>query len=159
MNEKTPIKLTQLLQAREGLVRRATLANMAFAYRLLSDFNERIHRAGLRGLVNIKSPEANGENWSSLTALEGSQARLEEHFSEEDVMDLADAIRYVVGGEIVIDLNFRIEEVGDMFLVPLRDTLRDYGVVIDLPALSRPETTPTSEGESSGPGPIQSNAW
>jgi hypothetical protein len=159
MNEKTPIKLTQLLQAREGLVRRATLANMAFAYRLLSEFNERIHRAGLRGLVNIKSPEANGENWSSLTALEGSQARLEEHFSEEDVMDLTDAIRYVVGGEIVIDLNFRIEEIGDMFLVPLRGTLRDFGVVIDLPALSRPETTPTSESESSGSGPIQSNAW
>ena len=157
MNEKTPIKLTHLLAAREGLVRRATLANMAFAYRLLSGFTERIHRAGLRGLVNIKSPEASGENWSSLTALEGSQARLEEHFSEEDVMDLTDAIRYVVGGEMVIDLSFRIEEIDDMFLVPLRDTLQDYGVVMDLPAVSSTEATSSSETEPPEPGSIQSN--
>ena len=159
MNEKTPIKLTQLLAAREGLVRRATLANMAFAYRLLSRFTERIHRAGLRGLVNIKSPEANGENWSSLTAIEGSQAQLEEHFSEEDVMDLTDAIRYVVGGEIVIDLSFRIEEVGNMFLVPLRDTLLSYGVVIDLSALSERETASSGETEPPGPASRQSNVW
>lgn len=134
MNDKTPIKLTQLLQARDLLVRRATLANMAFGYRLLSKFTERIRRANLRGLVNIRSPEAKADNWAMLTAVEGSQSRIEEHFSEEDVMDLTDAVRYVTGGDIHMDLTFRIEQLGEMFLVPLRETLLGYGVVFDLPA-------------------------
>jgi len=147
MNDKTPIKLSQLLAARELLVRRATLANMAFGYRMLREFAERIRRAKLRGLVNIKSPEATAANWAAFTALEGNQSLLDEHFSEEDVMDLTDAIRYVTGGDIHIDLNFRIEDLENMFLVPLRDTLRDYGVIIDLPTSATNESNWPSESE------------
>lgn len=131
MNEKTPIKLTQLLQARDSLVRRATLANMSFVFRLVSDFTHRVERARLRGLVCVKSPEASGENWASLTALEGSQSQLDEHFSEEDVMDLADAVRFVSGGETSV--TFRIENIGRQFLSPLRNTLQSSGIEIDLP--------------------------
>jgi len=157
MNDNTPIKLTELLQARDSLVRRATLANMAYGYRLLSEFSERIRRADLRGLVAIRSPETNGENWASLVALEGSQARLDEHFSEEDVMDLTDAIRYVTGGEIHIDLTFRIEDVGHMFLTPLRDTLQGYGVVFDSAPGSTQASTSTRGLQPPGLGSFRSN--
>lgn len=148
MNDKTPIKLTQLLQERELLVRRATLANMAYGYQLLSGFSERIRRVGLQGLVTVRSPEINGQNWAELVAIEGSQARINEHFSEEDVMDLTDAIRYVTGGEIHIDVTFRIENLADMFLAPLRDTLKDFNVILDLP----PSTGSSSGGGRQPPG-------
>lgn len=157
MNDNTPISLTQLLQAREALVRRATLANMAYGYQLLSEFSERIRRAGLRGLVAVRSPETSGENWASLVALEGSQSRLDEHFSEEDVMDLTDAIRYVTGGEIHIDLTFRIEDVAQMFLVPLRDTLQGFGVILDLPITGSPAAARGSGRPPPGLGSFRSN--
>lgn len=157
MNDNTPIKLTQLLQTREALVRQATLANMAYGYRLISEFSERIRRAGLRGLVAVRSPETNGENWASLVALEGSQARLDEHFSEEDVMDLTDAIRYVTGGEIHIDLTFRIEDLAQMFLTPLRDTLQGFGVILDLPAGATLPSTVRTGRQPPGLGSFRSN--
>lgn len=153
MNEKTPMKLTKLLQARAGLSQRLALANMAFGYQLLSEFTQRIRLADLRGVVNLKSPEANDEqNWASLTALEGSQSRIEEHFTEEDLMDLVDAIRYVTGDEIVVDLTFRIEDLGDMFLEPLGQLLEESGIEIDLAAPRAGDATSSSGSTAASTG-------
>ena len=131
MHGKLPMKLSQLLQAREGLIRRAGLANLAFAHQLLSEFARRIGRAQLSGLVNLKSADAEEERaWASLTALEGSQSVIEEHFTDEDLMDFADAIVYITGGDDV-DVTFRLEELTENFIVPLRSLLERAGVEID----------------------------
>ena|SRR6266542_3617823 len=136
MHGKLPMKLSQLLRAREGLIRRAGLANLAFAYQLLSNFARRIARARLVGLVNLKSADAEAERaWASLTALEGSQSVIEEHFTDEDLMDFADALVYITGGDEV-DLTFRLEDLTENFLIPLRGVLEQAGVLVDaeLPA-------------------------
>lgn len=125
------MKLSQLLQARQGLIRRAGLANLAFAYQLLNEFADRIARARLVGSVNLKSADAEAERtWASLTALEGSQSVIEEHFTDEDVMDFSDAVVYVTGGDEV-DLTFRLEDLTENFIVPLRDVLEREGVEVD----------------------------
>jgi len=71
----------QLLHQRDALLRQARLANSAYAYRRLGEFAGRITRAQLHGAVRLDSGDPDGERpWPGLTALDGSQAVLEEHF-------------------------------------------------------------------------------
>ena len=136
------MKLTQLLRAREALQRQTALANLAFAYQTLDAFAGRIARARLIGRVNLK-PAAPDEDryWATLTALDGSQAVIEEHFADEDLMDLADAIAYATGRED-FDITFSLEEFADNFLPPLRHALEQAAIVVDLPA--RPSERPAA---------------
>ena len=125
------MKLSSLLAQRRSLIKQAQLANLAFAYDRLSDFTKRIMRAQLSGKVRLKQAEPNAERYvTSLTAMNGSQAVIEEHFTDDDLMDLADVIAYVTS-EYDIDLTFRLEELGIRFLVPLRAQLVHAGIVFD----------------------------
>jgi hypothetical protein len=124
------MKLSFLLDQRQALLRQARLANLAFAFDRLGDFNTRIARARIRGEVRLQQAAPNAERfWASLTAQQGSQAVLDEHFTDEDLMDLADVIAYATG-ENEIDLTFRIEELGERFLDPLRARLQRAGVIL-----------------------------
>jgi len=135
------MKLSQLLNARDALNRRAQLANLAFAYEALAAFAFRVARARLAGRVTLKpvDPEAD-RYWATLTALEGSQAALEEHFTEEDVTDLADAIAFATGRP-TLEFTFEISAFAEIFLDPLRQSLAQSGIEVDraLPHLDTPE--------------------
>lgn len=140
------MKLSLLLLQRPALLRQTRLANLAFAYSTLTEFARRIARARLRGEINLKqaAPDA-GRFWASLTALEGSQSVLEEHFSDEDLMDLADAIALTTGAS-ELDLTFPIEQLAEKFLAPLRLKLEQRGVSIDRD--SQPVEEPNRGGSS-----------
>lgn len=135
------MKLSQLLNARDALNRRAQLANLAFAYETLAAIAHRIARARLSGRVTLRpiDPEAD-RYWATLTALEGSQAAIEEHFTEEDLSDLADAIAYATGRS-GLEFTFEISAFSDIFLDPLRHSLEQAGIEIDraIPQLDTPE--------------------
>jgi hypothetical protein len=125
------MKLSSLLAKRQALLRHALLANLAFAHDRLSDFARRVARARLEGEVRLQQAAPGAERfWASLTALHGRQSVIEEHFSDDDLMDLADVIAYATG-ENEIDLTFRIEELADRFLAPLHGQLAKAGVTID----------------------------
>jgi hypothetical protein len=125
------MKLSSLLARRRFLLRQAHLANLAFAFERLSDLTWLVARAQLAGEVRLQQAAPEAERYSaSLTALEGSQSVIEEHFTDEDLMDLADVVAFVIG-EHDIDLTFRIEELGERFLVPLRAQLERAGIAID----------------------------
>lgn len=125
------MKLSHFLAARQHLLGLAHLANLAYAFHSLSEMATRIARARLSGLVNLKSAEANEEAcWASLTALEGNQSVIEEHFTDEDLMDLVDAVDYISDSD-TIDLSFRIEDFATVFLEPLRAALEQAGVAVD----------------------------
>lgn len=131
MHGDMPMKLSQLVGARQHLLRCAHLANLGFAYRLLEDYATRIERARMTGLVNLKSPEAGEETcWAELTAVEGHQSIIEEHFTDEDLMDLADAVAYMTDCDAV-DVTFRLEHFTEVFLVPLRSVLDEAGIDMD----------------------------
>jgi hypothetical protein len=134
------MKLSILLNQRQALLRQARLANLAFAYAKLGDFAGRIARARLGGEVSLKhaAPDA-GHYWASLTALAGPQSVIEEHFADEDLMDLADVLSFITGRNDH-EFTFRLEELADKFLAPLRLELEQAGVALDrgLPPVGQP---------------------
>jgi hypothetical protein len=124
-------KLSTLLARRQALLQQARLANLAFAYHTLHGFERRIARANLRGRVTLKpaAPEAD-RYWASLTALDGHQSVIEEHFSDRDLMELADTLTFAFGSD-ASNLTFRLEEFAEIALVPLRGELEREGIQID----------------------------
>jgi len=125
------MKFNELLEGREILQRQAALANLAFAYETLREFAERIARAQLKGEVTLKSADPDSDRyWATLTANRGPQSVIEEHFTEEDLTDFADAISFSTGHDD-FEATFSIEDFPQAFLAPLRAALENAGVVMD----------------------------
>ena len=126
-------KLSTLLTHRAALLRQARLANVAFAYDTLYAISGRIARARLGGQVNLRSAAPEAERFlATLTAVEGHQSVIDEHFTDDQVMELSDVLAFVMGTPAV-DVAFRLEELGEVFLPPLRAELEDQGIEIDRP--------------------------
>ncbi len=126
------MKISKLLATHHAILEQARLANLAEAYLTLRRVAERVRRARLHGLVNLRQPDAAEERlWASLTALEGSQAVLEEHFRDEELMEFADAVAFA-RGRVGLDVTFRLEGMEALFLVPLEEELRRAGIEFDL---------------------------
>ncbi|MDO8543501.1 MAG: hypothetical protein Q7S40_23930 [Opitutaceae bacterium] len=125
------MKLSHLLSQRPELLRQVRLANLAYAYQTLCDFAGRIARAQIRGRVSLKPIDAAAERYcASLTALQGNQSVLDEHFSDEDILLLADVVGFATGHP-GFEHTFAIEELSE-FIVSLRAELFRSGVRFDL---------------------------
>jgi hypothetical protein len=133
------MKLAYLLHQRQVLLRQARLANLAFAYWHLGRLVTRIANARLHGLVSLQFADpAAGRLWPVLTALEGSQAVIEEHFTDDDILGLADLLAFLTGEEGA-DKTFRLEDNMAEFLVPLARKLAQAGVELEsVPRLAEP---------------------
>ena len=121
----------QLLQQRAGLQRQARLANAAFAYQRIGVFVARLARARLHGLVALWPGEPAGDRpWPVLTALEDSQVAIEEHFLDEDIVELVDILGFL--GEDVHSggLTFRLDELESQYLPQLRRELEVAGIAV-----------------------------
>lgn len=124
-------KLSTLLARRPVLLQQVRLANLAFAYSLLSRFAQRIARARLVGGVTLRPAAPTSERyWPTLTPHEGNASVLEEHFTEEDLMELADVLAFATGSDTG-DISFRLEELSEAFVTPLRAELEREGIVVD----------------------------
>ena len=125
------MNFNQLLHQRDALLRQARLANTAFAYEQLGTLGARIARARLHGLVGLRPGDPEGDRpWPVLTALEGSQAVLDEHFLEEEIVELTDILGFL-GEDMPADgLRFRLEELAGRFMPQLRRELEAAGVVL-----------------------------
>lgn len=132
-------KLSTLLRQRDALLRQARLANLALAYQTLSDVAARIARGGLSGSVALAPVAPDDERyWPTLTALEGSQSVIEEHFADEDVFELADTLAFLTGNPAA-EVTFRLEELEEQFLAPLRAELMREGVALADAAVDQPK--------------------
>ena len=126
------MKISKLLDSHRAILQQARLANLAQAFLTLRRCAERVRRARLRGLVRLRQPDAAEERlWASLSALEGSQSVVEEHFTDEELMELADAVAYVRDTN-ALDATFRLEHLDALFVQPLEAELRRAGVEFDL---------------------------
>jgi len=124
------MKFSQLLHQRDALLRQARLANVAFAYDRLSEFAARIARARLHGMVTLRdSDPAADQPWPQLVAMEGSPAVLEEHFLEEDVIELADILAFLHDAGRLTEVRFRLEDLAQHFLPRLRRELAQADIV------------------------------
>ena len=125
------MNLSHLLQQREALLRQTYLANLAYAYRRFVEFSGRIAQAGLHGEVHLQPADSSVERfWPTLTALEGNQSVIEEHFTEENIMELVDLLVFITG-ESEVESRFWLEDVEELFVEPLRRQLVEAGVVLE----------------------------
>lgn len=137
-------KLSTLLSRRLALLHKARVANLAFAYATLQNFVTRIRRAQLSGRVILKPVAPQAERYlAALAAWDINQSVIEEHFSDEDIMELADVLAFVTGSD-AHDLAFALEDVDELFLLPLRTALESEGIIIDRP--SAPLEEPHRQG-------------
>lgn len=128
------MKISKLIATHHAIIQQARLANLAQAYLTLRCCVERVRRANLCGLVNLRQPDAvEGRMWASLAALEGSQSVLEEHFCDEEIMEFADAVAFARGIDF-LDIEFRLEALMTEFVIPLEAQLKQAGVDFDLDA-------------------------
>ena len=142
------MKISQLLQQRDGLLRQVRLANLAYAYWQLGQLVERIAGARLRGLVRLQPADpALAHSWPVLTALEGRQSVIEEHFTDEAIAELSGLLIFLCG-EDGSDITFRLEDMAAQFLAPLRHKLEQAGVELEPEALRLAES---SEGNPTHP--------
>lgn len=126
------MKISKLLASRQALLRQTQLASLANAYMILRRLARRIAIANLRGLVRLRPADPDDEcYWASLLALEGNQSVLEEHFTDNELLELAEAIACAIDTDFT-ELDFRLEEMGERFVEPLRQTLEQAGVCFDL---------------------------
>jgi len=125
------MKLSKLLHQREALLRQTRLANLAYAYRRLGDFAARIGGARLHGKVCLQPAEPAAERyWPVLTALEGNQSVIEEHFTDEDILELEELIFFVTGDDGT-EAVFRLEGIEARFMRPLRRQLLQAGISLE----------------------------
>jgi hypothetical protein len=125
------MKLSKLLATRQGILRQAWLANLGYAYATLKTLADRVETAQLSGRVRLQPADPTEERyWAALTALEGNQSVIEEHFSDQDVLDLADAAVFAVGAEFG-EIEFPLENLAEQFVAPIRTTLDQAGVILD----------------------------
>ncbi len=144
------MKISKLLDSHRVILQQARLANLAQAFLTLRRLAERVRRARLGGLVQLRQPDAAEERlWASLTALEGSQAVIEEHFTDEELMEFADAVAYVHNTD-ALDVTFRLEHLDGLFVQPLEAELRRGGVEFDL----EPETAARASNPKGTPSPL-----
>lgn len=135
--EPTTMKFHQLLHQRDALLRHARLANLAFAHHQLVEFGRRIARARLCGSVTLSLADpSDGRHWPTLLAHEGNQSLIEEHFLDEDMVELADILSFLHEGENVTEFTFRLEELENRFLPGLRRELVEAGVLLEPDATS-----------------------
>src|ERR1044071_3063189 len=109
-NNAVNMKLSKLLATRQSLQRQAHLASLAHAWFTLGRLADRVTNVGLRGLVRLEPPDPHEQRYAAtLTAVEGSQARLEEHFSDDDLLHLADAVALAVESDFD-EIEFNLED-------------------------------------------------
>lgn len=142
------MKISQLLSRRPALLRQARLANLAFAHARLTEFGARLRRARLSGVVSLRhsAPEAD-RFWATLNVQGTPPSVIEEHFTEEDITELADVFSYLTG-EPAPDLRFHVGELAQKFIEPLRRELVQHGITVT-PESARPAA---SDGDDEARG-------
>jgi hypothetical protein len=128
------MKLSALLASRSTILRQAVLAHTASAWLTLQHASLRIAAAGLRGTVHLRQDDPDDEAdapWATLTSDEIRASVLEEHFTEDELIELAEALAYATDSSHA-DLEFQIETLGETYAAPLMEILQKSGVKIDI---------------------------
>ncbi len=140
------MKFHQLLHQRDALLRHARLANLAFAHHRLVEFGTRIARARLRGSVTLSLADPSEDrHWPTLLAHEGNQSVIDEHFVDEDMVELADILSFLHEGDVTTEFTFRLEELENRLLPELRRELTEAGVILE-PAAPSPADSSRPQG-------------
>ena len=133
-----------LLNHRDELRRAARLANLAYAYQWLGNFAWKIAWVGLRGEVILRGANLQAERaQAELVAQDFNQSVADEHFLPEEIEELHTVLSSVLDSGQILEMKFRLEEIGDVYRPALRRVLE----MADL--LPRREPSPTVDEANS----------
>jgi hypothetical protein len=139
------MNFSKLLSSRQSLLRQAHLANLAYSYFTIRRLGDRVTNARLTGRVRLRPTSVSEDvTPASLTALAGNQSVLEEHFSDDDILQLVDSIEFALETTFS-ELDFEIDELASTYAPRLREALVCAGVVLDDPMIEN--HTPPSRNE------------
>jgi hypothetical protein len=125
------MNFSKLLSSRKALLRQAYLANLAFSFSTIRRLAERVGHARLGTRVLLRPTSLTDEiRPASLAALDGNQSVIEEHFSDEDILQLADAIEFALEGPFA-EIEIKLDELALKYAAPLRAALDRAGIVVD----------------------------
>jgi hypothetical protein len=125
----------QLLHQRDALLRQARLANLAFAHERLGEFARRLGRAGVAGPVSLHPVDPEADRFLPvLVAHAASQAVIDEHFLDEDAVELADILGFLSDEGLPVDFTFTAGDLADRWLPLLGRELARGGVRVPGPA-------------------------
>jgi hypothetical protein len=71
-----------------------------------------------------------GASRSGTLRLRLNQSVIEEHFSDEGIMELADVVSFLTANE-ALEITFDLADLSESFLAPLRAELEREGIIID----------------------------
>jgi hypothetical protein len=130
------MKLSALLASRSTILRQAALAHTAAAWLTLQHASMRIAAAGLHGTVRLRQadPAEDDAPWATLTSDDIRTSVLEEHFTDDDILELAEAVAYASDTDFA-DAEFPLEALGETYAAPLLASLQKSGVKIDITEL------------------------
>lgn len=130
------MKLSALLASRSTILRQAALAHTAAAWLTLQHASLRIAAAGLHGTVRLRQadPAEDETPWATLTSEVIRPSVLAEHFTDDDLLELAEAVAYVSDADFA-DVEFPIESIGETYAAPLLRSLKESGVTLDIEEL------------------------
>lgn len=130
------MKLSALLASRSTILRQAALAHTAAAWLTLQHASLRIAAAGLHGTVRLRQadPAEDDAPWATLTSDVIRPSVLAEHFTDDDILELAEAVAYVSDADFA-DVEFPIESIGETYATPLLRSLKESGVTLDIEEL------------------------
>ncbi len=119
------------------------MANLAFAYDRIADFDRRLARAQIRGVLTLRlADQAGDQPWPVLLAVDGNPSVIEEHFTEEAIAELADIFAYFHEDQGMVEFTFRPADLETRFLAGLRRDLEAGGISLDTP---HPASSPEAE--------------
>ncbi len=129
------MNFSKLLSSRQSLLRQAHLANLAHSYYTIRRLGDRVANARLSGRVRLR-PITVGDDPqpATLTALTGNQSVIDEHFSDEDVLQLVDSLEFALESNFS-ELEFELDEMAATYAPPLLEALLCAGVVLDDPLI------------------------
>lgn len=130
------MKLSRLLASRSLLVRQVNLAHAALAWTTLQRLADRIASHRLEGTLHLQREAPSAEAaWPEVHSPSLRPSVLEEHFTDQDWFELAEAIAYATDQECV-NVVFELSQLEELYATPLRQTLETAGVVVDVPSNS-----------------------
>jgi hypothetical protein len=123
------MNFSQLLHQRDALLRQARLANLAYAHERLTDYAHRVERAGLGGALALRPADPAAERpWPMLETLTCAASVLEEHFLEEDAVELEQILTFLRAEGFEFGDTISLSDILGHWLPFLRRELQRGGV-------------------------------
>ncbi len=147
------MNFAELLHQRDGLLQQARLANLAFAHERLAEYALRLRRAGLSGAITVQAADPAAEiAWPTLVAPDIARAVLDEHFLDEDAVELDELLEFLRAEGVAVQDTVCRADIEGRLLPWVRRELARHGVRLPSRPASRPGVSPGAASPHPGEG-------